>query len=46
MLIVRTMGKECGLEAHRTKQTLRALTSHASPEAPVAIKMVCLVDRT
>jgi hypothetical protein len=40
------VGKECGLEVHRTERTLRALTSHASPEAPVAIKMVCLVDRT
>ncbi len=43
---VRAVGKECGLEAHRTEQTLRDLTSHASPEAPVAIRMVCIVDRT
>ncbi len=43
---VRVVGKECGLEAHRIERTLRDLTSHASPEAPVAIKMVCIVDRT
>jgi hypothetical protein len=43
---VRVVGKECGLEAHQTERTLRDLTSHASPEAPVAIKMVCIVDRT
>ncbi len=43
---VRAVGKECGLEAHRTVRTLRDLTSHASPEAPVAIRMVCIVDRT
>jgi len=43
---VRAVGKECGLEAHRTERTLRDLTSHASPEAPVAIRMVCIVDRT
>ncbi len=43
---MRAVGKECGLEAHRTEQTLRDLTSHASPEAPVAIRMVCIVDRT
>jgi len=43
---VRAVGKECGLKAHRTERTLRDLTSHASPEAPVAIRMVCIVDRT
>jgi len=41
---VRAVGKECGLEAHRTERTLRDLTSHASPEALVAIRMVCIVD--
>jgi len=40
------VGKECGLEAHRTKRTLRDLTSHSSPKAPVAIRMVCIIDRT
>jgi hypothetical protein len=43
---VRAVGKECGLEAHRIERTLKDLTSHASPEAPVAIRMVCIVDRT
>ncbi len=43
---MRAVGKECGLEAHRTERTLKDLTSHASPEAPVAIRMVCIVDRT
>jgi hypothetical protein len=43
---VRAVGKECGLEAHRTKRTLRDLTSHSSPKAPVAIRMVCIIDRT
>jgi hypothetical protein len=43
---VRAVDKECGLEAHRIERTLRALTSHASPKAPVAIRMVCLVDQT
>ncbi len=43
---VRAVGKECGLEAHRTKRTMRDLTSHASLETPVAIRMVCIVDRT
>jgi hypothetical protein len=43
---VRAMGKECGLEVHRTERTLRDLTSHASPKAPIAIRMVCIVDRT
>jgi len=46
MLTVRAVGKECGLKAHRTERTLRDLTSHASPEAPVVIRMVCIVDRT
>jgi hypothetical protein len=43
---VRAVGKECGLEAQRTERTLKDLTSHASPEAPVAIRMVCIVDPT
>jgi len=43
---VRAVGKECGLEAHRTERTLRDLTLHASPKAPVAIRMVCIIDRT
>jgi hypothetical protein len=43
---VRAVGKECGLEVHRIERTLRDLTSHASLEAPVAIRMVCIGDRT
>jgi hypothetical protein len=43
---VRVVGKECGLEALQTERTLRDLTSHASPEAPGAIRMVCIADRT
>jgi hypothetical protein len=35
-----------GPEMPRLSGTLRDLTSHASPEAPVAIRMVCIVDRT
>ncbi len=43
---VRVVGKECGLEALRTERILRDLTSHTSPEALVAIRMVCIIDRT
>ncbi len=43
---VRAVGKECGLEVHRIERTLRDLTSHASLETPVAIRMVCIGDRT
>ncbi len=35
-----------GLVAQRIEGTRRGLTSEASPEVPVATKMMCIVDRT